>query len=168
MRRWQDHRPGQCPCLMIRRGGGRQGRVSHVGRRGALYRSAVAGGGGRAADRGRGSESRTLCDKQIRVDLLGGGSIGGWLSAVQRETVMTGGGGYSAGRQGNGRGGSSVPKRRVWHVFTVRPRVSGGRVSPSPANTWCWRPGYHGATCGNNRGHGKTGHMINRHPGVPH
>ena len=63
--------------------------MNHVGRRAALYRTAVAGGGGRAADRGRGSESRTLCDKQIRVDLLGGGGIGGWLSAVQRETVMT-------------------------------------------------------------------------------
>ena len=46
--------------------------MNHVGRRGALYRTAVAGGGGRAADRGKGSESRTLCDKQIRVDLLGG------------------------------------------------------------------------------------------------
>ena len=95
--------------------------MSHVGRRGALYRTAVAGGGGgRAADRGRGSESRTLCDKQIRVDLLGGGDIGGWLSAVQRETVMTEGrgllgraAGKRPGRQGNGRGGSSVPKRRV-------------------------------------------------------
>ena len=59
----------------------------------------AAGGGG--ADRGEGSESRTLCDKQIGVDLLGGGHRGLDQRSSARDGYdgIGGGGGYSAGRQ---------------------------------------------------------------------
>ena len=93
-------------------GGGRQGRVNRVGRRGALYRTAVAGGGG-GRRTGGGAARAGPCVTNRSGLIYWGWGIGGWLSAVQRETVMTEGRGLLGRAAGKWPGRQQRAKRRV-------------------------------------------------------